>query len=152
MIGFLIKLALVAVIGVLAYNYFFGTSEEKAQSAKAFGQMKDVAVSVGQLAKSEKEKFDAGKYDAALDKLGDAYVKLREGAQKLDAKLLKRISALEERKGKLKEELADLEKSDAPAEQRAKRKAELDQELEALQRDSDTLAKDAKGGKETSRK
>lgn len=152
MIGFLIKLAVVLVVGVLAYNYFFGSDAEKAQSARTFGQMKDVAVSVGQLAKSEKEKFDAGKYDTALDKLGAAYVKLREGAQKLDARLLKRIGELEERKGKLEEDLADLEKSDAPAEQRARRKAELDKELEALQRDSDALAKDAKTGKETGRK
>lgn len=149
MIGFLIKLA---VVGVLAYNYFFGTEEEKAQSAKTFGQMKEVAVSVGQLAKSEKEKYDAGKYDDALDKLGAAYVKLREGAQKLDASLLKRIDALEEREGKLREDLADLENSDAPPERQAQRKAELERELEALQRDSDALVKDAKSGKESSRK
>ncbi len=152
MIGFFIKLAIVVVIGVLAYNYFFGDAEEKAQSAKTFGQMKEVAVSVGQLAKSEKEKFDAGKYDDALDKLGAAYVKLREGAQKLDAGLLKRIQTLEERKGKLEEDLADLEKSDVPPEQRAQRKAELDKELAALQRDSDALAKDAKADKEAARK
>lgn len=147
MIGFLVKLAIVAVIGVLAYNYFFGSDEEKAQSAKTFGQMKEVAVSVGQLAKSEKEKFEAGKYDDALDKLGAAYVKLREGAQKLDASLLKRIDGLEARKGKLEQDLAELEKSDAAAEQKARRKAELEKELEALQRDSDALAKDAKAGK-----
>lgn len=152
MIGFLIKLAVVLVVGVLAYNYFFGSAEEQAQSARTFGQMKDVAVSVGQLAKSEKEKFDAGKYDATLDKLGDAYVKLREGAQKLDTGLIERIESLEARKSKLREDLADLEKSDAPAEQRVRRKAELDKELEALRRDSDALAKDAKTGKETGRK
>jgi len=146
MIGFLIKLALVAVIGVLAYNYFFGTSEEKAQSAKAFGQMKDVAVSVGQLAKSEKEKFDAGKYDAALEKLGTAYMKLREGARKLDAGLLKRIDTLEKRKADLERELVALEEGSASSEERNRRKAQLEKDLAALQRDSDLLAKDAKAG------
>ncbi|MEW5787108.1 MAG: hypothetical protein AB1899_04560 [Pseudomonadota bacterium] len=145
MIGFLIKLAVLLVIGVLAYNYFFGTDAEKAQSAKAFGQMKDVAVSVGELAKAEKEKFDAGKYDTALDKLGAAYVKLREGAQKLDAGLLKRIDGLERRKKALEEDLAELEKSDLPPEEQAKRKARLLKELEALEKDSATLAQDAAG-------
>jgi len=146
MIGFLVKLAAVLVIGLLAYNYFFGTEEEKAQSAKTFGQMKEVAVSVGALAKSEKEKYDAGKYDAALDKLGDTYVQLREGAQKLDASLLKRIDELDKRKESLRRELAALEKSDAPAEEIVRGRARLEKQLETLQRDSESLAQDAKAG------
>ena len=143
MIGFLIKLGVLLVLGVLAWNYFFGSAEEKAQSARTFGQMKDVAVSMGELARSEKGKFDAGKYDAALEKLGAAYVELREGAQKLDAGLLRRIDGLERRKETLAQELADLEKRDAPAEEKARRKAHLLRELDALQQDSEALARDA---------
>lgn len=148
MISFLIKLAVALIIGVLAYNYFFGSAEEKAQSARTFGQMKDVAVSVGQLAKSEKEKFDAGKYDAALDKLGAAYVKLREGAQKLDTGLLKRIDELEQRKRDLKTELDGIQNADAASgasqEQAAKqahRKESLQREMDKLERDSEALLK-----------
>ena len=143
MIGFLIKLAVVLVIGLLAYNYFFGSEEEKAQSAKTFGQMKEVAVSVGALAKSEKEKYDAGKYDAALDKLGNTYKTLREGAQKMDASLLKRIDELEKRKRGLEKELADIEKTDSATNQQAERKAQLGLELEQLKQDSDKLVKDS---------
>jgi cytochrome c556 len=146
MIGFVIKAAIVVVIGVLAWNYFFGTSEEKAQSAKTFGQMKEVAVSVGELAKSEKEKYDAGKYDAALDKLGATYKKLREGARKMDASLLKRIDDLEQRKRELRQELDDIQKTDTASNPQAERKAELGRELERLRLDSDTLVKES-GGK-----
>lgn len=146
MIGFLLKAGIVVVVGVLAWNYFFGTSEEKAQSAKTFGQMKQVAVSVGELARSEKEKYDAGKYDAALEKLGATYRKLREGAQKMDASLLKRIDDLERRKRELKQELDDIEKNKSPSEQQAQRKATLGRELEALTRDSDKLVGES-GGK-----
>ncbi len=148
MIGFLVKLAVLVVVGVLAYNYFFGSSEEKAQSAKTFGQMKEVAVSVGQLAKSEKEKFNAGKYDAALDKLGAAYKKLREGAQKLDTGLLKRIDELERRKLELKQELDGIQDADTASgesrEQAAKqahRKESLQREVDQLERDSAALLK-----------
>ena len=145
MIGFLIKLAVLVVVGVLAYNYFFGNSEEKAQSAKTFGQMKEVAVSVGQLAKSEKEKFNAGKYDAALDKLGAAYKILREGTQKLDAGLLKRIDELERRKRDLKKELDGIQDADAAsgeqAAQQAHRKESLQREMDKLERDSEALLK-----------
>jgi cytochrome c556 len=143
MIGFVIKAAIVVVIGVLAWNYFFGTSEEKAQSAKTFGQMKEVAVSVGELAKSEKEKYDAGKYDAALDKLGATYKKLREGARKMDASLLERIDQLDQRKRGLQKELEDIEKTDSATNQQAERKTQLGLELEQLKRDSDELVKDS---------
>lgn len=143
MIGFLVKLAVIVVVGVLAWNYFFGTAEEKAQSTKTFGQMKDVAVSVGQLAKSEKEKFDAGKYDAALDKLGETYKALREGAQKVDAKLLKRIDELEKRKQALQQELAGLhaDTGKGDAADRERREAALGREVEQLTRDSEALVK-----------
>lgn len=145
MIGFLLKLAVLLVIGILTYNYFFGSSEEKAQSEKTFSQMKEVAVSVGELAKAEKEKWDAGKYDTALEKLGATYKALREGAQKLDAGLLQRIDDLDQRKAQLQKELADIEQSKAPPEQQARRKAELIKELETLKRDSDALVKDSGG-------
>jgi len=149
MIGFLIKIAVFAVIGILGYNYFFGTSEEKAQSSKVFGQVKEVAVSVGELAKSEKGKYDAGKYDAALDKLAGAYKKAREGAQKIDKSLLKRIGELENRRAGLEKEIASIDAAEEklakgqdsePARaKQAERKEKLQQELEELIADSDAV-------------
>lgn len=145
MIGFLLKIAVLIVIGVLSYNYFFGTEQEKAQSSKVFGQVKDVAVSVGDLAKSEKDKFDAGKYDAALDKLGKAYAVAREGAQDLDAGVLKRIGGLEKRKEVLQKEIDSIEKAEntAPAgkysEAQRLRREKLQREMEKLIADSNAL-------------
>ncbi len=152
MIGFLIKLAIFAVTGILGYNYFFGTSEEKAQSSKVFGQVKEVAVSVGELAKSEKEKYNAGKYDTALDKLASAYKTAREGAQKLDAGLLKSIGELEKRRDGLEKEIARIEEAEQSEAMRnnpeamqaqAKRKEKLQQKLEQLIADSDAVLKQA---------
>lgn len=153
MIGFLIKIAVLIIIGILGYNYFFGSAEEKAQSTKVFGQVKDVAVSVGELAKSEKEKFDTGKYDTAIEKLGSAYKKAREGAQDLDAGMLKRIGELERRKEGLKKELSSIEKAEqtdkngqsaeAKAAEQAQRQEKLHREMERLIADSDALLKQA---------
>lgn len=149
MIGFVIKLAIVVVIGVLGYNYFLGSAEEKAQSTKVFGQVKDVAVSVGELAKSEKQKYDAGKYDAALDKLAGAYQAAREGAQKLDAGMLRKIGELENRKDALKDEIEAIEQAEqsqkkgqsteAKAARQAERKAALQREMQQLLADSNAL-------------
>jgi hypothetical protein len=169
MIRSLIKLALIAVVAILIYNYLFGTSEEKENSRKVFGQMRGVVVSVADLVKTERAKFDAGKYDAALDKLGDAYRTIRQQAQHVDDKVIKRLDDLEHRKTALEQELDSIEqgdqqaanntpvagkktvKTDPKAEQakaakaadQVRRKEALQKELESLLRDSDTLLQDA---------
>ncbi|MBL7829206.1 MAG: hypothetical protein JNJ57_21405 [Saprospiraceae bacterium] len=164
----LIKLALVAIAAILIYNYFFGTSEEKENSRKVFGQLRGVVESVTVLVKSEKAKFDAGKYDAALDKLGEAYRAIRQQAQHVDEKVIKRLDELERRKADLEQELESIDqadqqttttpppgkkgvKPDAKAEQakaakaadQQRRKEALQKELDDLLRDSDALLQQA---------
>lgn len=165
MIRSLIKIGLVVVVAILVYNYFFGDSAEKEQSRKIAGETRDVIVSIGQLFKSEKEKFDAGKYDGLLDKLGGAYRAVRGQAEHLDAKVMQRLDELERRKASLQRELDAIEQTDATLQSAAqnppkkgakadttlssktadqeRRKAELQRQLEALIRDSDDLMKQA---------
>ncbi|HAD15112.1 MAG TPA: hypothetical protein DCF33_22030 [Saprospirales bacterium] len=159
----LIKIALLLVAGILAYNYFFGTNEEQENSKKVFGQLRGVVVSVGQILKTEKDKFDAGKYDAALNKLGEAYKAVRAQARHIDEKVIKRLDELESRKAELENELHEIEANDlqnaSPAlkkkdplveKERAakladqlKRKEALLRELETLVKDSDSLLQEA---------
>lgn len=165
MIRSLVKLGMLLIAAILVYNFFFGTDKEQENSQRIFGQMRDVVVSVGQLVKTEKTNFDAGKYDGVLDKLGGAYRAVRDRAQYVDEKVLKRLDELEERKARLQTELDSIEagdqaiqapakkglKKDPKAEQQKtakladqnRRKEELQQELKALLRDSDALLKDA---------
>jgi type II secretory pathway component PulM len=168
MIGSLIRIGLLLVAAVLVYNYFWGTDSERDSSKKIFGQMRDVVVSVGSLVKAEKNKFDAGKYDNALEKLGGAYRAIRDRAQHVDEKLLKRLDELEQRKARLEEEIDGIEQADqaaaapapstkkglkkdpkaeaqqnAKAADQARRKEQLQRELEALIRDSDSLLQQA---------
>jgi hypothetical protein len=159
----LIKIALILVAGILAYNYFFGTNEEQENSKKVFGQLRGVVVSVGQILKTEKDKFDAGKYDAALNKLGEAYKAIRAQAKHIDEKVINRLDELESRKAELENELHEIEANDlqnaSPAlkkkdpkveKERAakladqlKRKEALLRELETLVKDSDSLLQEA---------
>lgn len=165
MIRSLLKIAALIIVGILIYNYFFGTDTEKENSRKVFGQVRDVVVSVGQLVKSEKEKFDSGKYDAALEKLGSAYKAVRERAQHLDASMLRRLNELEQRKADMRLKLDTIEQLDAQtnaapppsgkknlkaekakaekAADQQRRKEELQRELELLLKDSDELLKKA---------
>ncbi len=165
MIRSLFKLAVLLVIGILIYNYFFGTSSEREQSKQVFGSMRNVVVSVGQLMKSEKTKYDAGKYDKVLDKLGDTYQAVRDRAKYVDENVIKRLGDLEAKKAELQEDLSQIEQGDQQvaaaarstkptdpkkqtvltnkAAEQERRKKELQRELEQLLRESDQLLKEA---------
>ncbi len=69
MIKTLFKVIVVFAIGLLTYNFFLGSPDEKEASRKVVGQVRDLGVSVFDLLKSEKEKLSEGKYDEALANL-----------------------------------------------------------------------------------
>ncbi len=154
----LFKLGLLLVAGILVYNYFFGSNSERENSRKIFGQLREVATSTVALVKSEKEKFDHGKYDKALNQLGGVYKGLREQAKNLDSGVLSRLDELEQRKAKLQGDLNQLEQDEtAPppakpgkktllrhdATSQADREAELEERRAELQRQLDRLAQDS---------
>lgn len=78
MIKSVIKLGLFLVVGILVYNFFLGTPEEKAQSKQIFGKAVEVGKAGVGLIKDEVEKFKSGKYDDALDKVGGLLSKAKE--------------------------------------------------------------------------
>ncbi len=109
MIKSIIKLGLLLVVGILVYNFFLGSPEEKAQSQNVFNKGKDVIVSVGDLLKSEKTKFDSGKYDTALDKIGGAFDGIRDKAREIqDEGYLDRLNDLDKKRKELQEELSEI--------------------------------------------
>ncbi|WP_116105061.1 hypothetical protein [Lewinella sp. IMCC34191] len=102
----ILKLALFLVIGLLAYNYFYGTIEEKEQSRQIVDKARDLGSEAWNLLKGEREKMRQGKYDDALDKLENLYGSLREEAQDLsDSKLIRDIEDLTERRTDLERAL-----------------------------------------------
>ena len=127
--------------------------------------MRNVVVSVGQLMKSEKSKYDAGKYDKVLDKLGDTYKAVRSRAKYLDEKVITRLDELEAKKARLQEDLSQIEQGDQQAAVAARstqkpspkaqvatanktadqqqRKEQLQRELEQLLHESDQLLQQA---------
>jgi hypothetical protein len=166
MIRSLLKLGVLLVVGILIYNYLFGTADEKAQSKEVFQKTGAAVSSAWNLLKSERQKFDAGKYDKALEQLGGAYREIRDRAEYVDEKVLRRLDDLERRKAALEGELESIEKADttpapapapakkgvkapAPATQTSKeadqqrKKENLMRELDNLMNDTDQLLKQA---------
>ncbi len=96
MLRFLFRIALVVVLCLTVYNYFFGNSVEKDRSKAIFSGVGNVFVEIKNLLSSERDK---GTFDKALTKMDDILVKLREHAStNNDPNLDKQISALEHRK------------------------------------------------------
>lgn len=113
MIKFLIKFGLVAVVGVLTYNYFYGTADEKEQSQAVFGQIKGLGSSIADLVQSEKDKFDQGKYDEALSKVSNAFSSLKDQDSKTGGAMSSELAELEGEKSALESLLAAATKGGA---------------------------------------
>lgn len=158
MIRTVIKLGLLLLVGILVYNYCFGDKAEKEQSKKIFGQVGSLVRSAADLVRDEKAKFDSGKYDAALDKMGDAYRALRSGAKRLDNSVEHRLTDLENRKASLEQQLDSIEQNEQPVatpapkkpakpdpkaqQKQAAKAAEQESRKERLQRELDALIHD----------
>ncbi len=129
---------------MIGYNYFFGNAEEKTQSEKIIGQVKDLGVSLGSLLESEHAKIKDGKYDAVFDRLSSVYKSARTQVSKLDKNIVDQIDNLDKRREDLQSEQKELDSGqnkDLTPEEIDARREELQRELEELLKDSEELMK-----------
>ena len=108
----IVKLAFGLAFVIVGYNYFLGDAAEKENSREIIGQVKSLTGSVVDLLKSEKGKYDKGKYDNAMGKLKDTFSVLKEKATAMGERgeaTLDKLSALEQRRKDLEDQLAELD-------------------------------------------
>lgn len=132
----LIKLALLLVVGILVYNSFFGDEAEKAQSREIFSKVGELAKAGVDLLRSEKEKFDDGKYDEALDNLGNLFGRVKDQAEAIgDSEILREVARLEKKRLDLKEQVDNK----APNDYSNEEQADLNKEWRELMKESEDL-------------
>lgn len=134
----LIKLALVIVVVLIGYNYFFGTSNEKMESQEIVEQIKGLGKSIGELLKSEKDKFQEGKYDELFDNIGDMFDNLKEKIASTDTHSREELDRLEQEKTHLEEKWKNLDPGDTSSEA----KEEFLQDMRDLFQETEQLVKD----------
>ena len=141
-------LKIVAALAVLlvGYNFFWGNAEEKESSRRIVGQVADLGKGVVNLLSSEKEKFDKGKYDSALDKLKSALNLAKERAAELGEdghECREKCEHLEAAHQELEEKLAQVnaQGSEAASDQDAIIEAIREQILK-LSSDTESLARE----------
>lgn len=103
MIRKLISLVILAVIGLMGYNMFFGTEEDKARGQAVAKETKELVGSVVGFLKAEKENYDSGKFDNAMQKLNKAVKNVSQKAQEIGGSMPERVRQLEEKKNQLDE-------------------------------------------------
>lgn len=144
MIKSLLKLGVVLLVGIVAYNYFLGDEEEKAKSKAIINKTVDIGKAGVGLLKEEYGKFKDGKYDKALDKVGNLLTKAKEKGGDIvnDIKDWEdRREAWKEKKDELMAEIeGDAEKD---SEDIKKKMKELEEESKALEKEGKELQEKA---------
>ncbi|MAT53365.1 MAG: hypothetical protein CMN32_02710 [Saprospirales bacterium] len=143
MIKALLKLLVILVIGILVYNYFLGTPQEKKGVEKIVKEFKDFGGSVADLLKSEKEKFEKGKYDDALDKIGNTLKDLKSSLEGKGDQYNDEINDLLKKKEQLSDELNKLEKN---AEDNGIDTSKVKEQLKSLLEETQRLISEMESG------
>ncbi|MEO1516417.1 MAG: hypothetical protein AAFV95_15440 [Bacteroidota bacterium] len=139
MIKSIIRIGLVLMVGLLAYNLYLGTPEEQENSKRIINEIKDVGRSVGKLIKDEKAKFDDGKYDNALERIGNVFKDLRGKVQD-NGDLMDRIKKLEDKKDELKDKIK--ESAEQGQESTQEESKAMLEELERLTKETENLVEE----------
>jgi len=107
----LFQLLVVVLLGILIYNYFLVSPEEKATSKEIFSKAGELGKAAFQLLRSEKEKFDQGKYREAVDRVGGLINSLESKAKATqNVEVLSDLENLERRRRELEIKVTELER------------------------------------------
>lgn len=122
MIRSILKIGVLLVIGIVGYNYMFGTPEEKAKAKATISKVKEAGKVVGgvvldlgkdgvALLKEEREKFREGKYDKAVEKVSGLISDIRTKVEGTGGELLDQVKDLEKQKDAIAEKLDQAKES-----------------------------------------
>lgn len=115
---FLLKLVLIVAVLLIGYNYFLGNESEKQNSKEIIQKIEDLGVSIGALMKSEKQKYDSGKYEDALENVQQLIGSIKEKIKDLD--LSEKLDKIEKKKNELSERLRDAQEDELSGEDKTK--------------------------------
>ena len=148
MLKTILQVLVVVVVFVLVYNFFFGTSEEKENAKEIFQEVKEVGVAVKDLLKSEKEKFDAGKYDNAIKKMRELIQNLESNAREVAPEYVDRIKELEQKRKDLEGQLEQTKNVAEDTAEKAKKVEELNNDMDQLMQETEQIFQEIKNKKD----
>lgn len=153
MIRSVIKLGVFLVVGIVAYNYFLGTPEEKEKAKATIQKAKEVGKTVGgalidlgkdgiALLKEERQKFKEGKYDNAVKKVSGLISTIKDKVEDTGGALLDQVNDLEKQKDAIAKQLDEAKESGE--EMSDETKESLTKDFEALTKKAEEVLKELK--------
>ncbi len=144
MIKSILKLAVLLIIGILVYNYFFGDADEKATSQKVFDEIKDVGTAVKDFVVDEHQRIKDGKYQKVWSKIDDALTSLEARVKNMDEKTIEEYKELKRESKRLEDELQAVE-SEGQENLSKERKDDIESKLkELLEKTNDFMKENVK--------
>ena len=80
----LFRILILMLLALIAYNYFLGSDEEKADSQQVVESAKQLGQSLIDMVVAERERFSEGKYDEMRDNIGSSIGFLKERGDELN--------------------------------------------------------------------
>lgn len=136
----ILSLLIILVVGILGYNSYFGSEEDKARSREVTTKAKDLGKTVIGLLKAERQNLKNGKYDEAFDKVGTVFKGIGQKAQELGGNFPERYNKIEKKLDELKTKSKRQRTTEPTNPDQEKKEIEtsfdnLIKEVEALKRD-----------------
>ena len=151
MIRSVIKIGVLLVVGIVAYNYFLGTPEEKAKAKTTISKAKEAGKVIGgalidlgkdgiALLKEEREKFREGKYDKAVEEVGGLISKIKKQVEGVGGDMLDRVNDLENQRDSIADQIKKAK--DSVGEMSAEQKENLKKQFDELTEKTGEVLKD----------
>lgn len=151
MIRSVIKIGVLLVVGIVAYNYFLGTPEEKAKAKNTISKAKEAGKVIGgalidlgkdgiALLKEEREKFREGKYDKAVEEVGGLISKIKKQVEGVGGDMLDRVNDLESQRDSIADQVKKAK--DSVGEMSEEQKENLKKQFDELTAKTGEVLKD----------
>ena len=137
MIRSIVKFGVLLVVGLVFFNYFLGTPDEKAKAKNTISKAKEAGKVIGGV-------LLEGKYDNAIKEVGELISNIKNQVEGVDGEMLDRINDLEKQKESIE---GELEQSQGSGGEISKEKIEkLKKQFENLTEKTGQVLKDLKNG------
>ncbi len=94
----ILKIAVLLVLGWILYVQFWGTTEQKTARKTLFENVKKTGKSLGEIAKTEREKLRGKSFKEALGKVGESIDKLKDDTKNLGSNVKDKVGKIEKTK------------------------------------------------------
>ncbi len=110
--GRLIRFLIIVIAGAVAYYYFWGNEPEKEKAQTIVDNTTELVSSLTTFLKSEKDKYDEGKYDKFFDKVGNILGSIKNEINYSDKRMVDHFDDIDSEVKELEKQMEKIKDKD----------------------------------------